>query len=318
MSSYKINPVTNDELLTWHNNTLVNPRTNRKIKKFSKTYNYLEKHYKKMTKNSENKNKSSRNILLDNENINKLVQNYQGPAKGNHLKSCDNKDPISQEDIWCLSNTEKTVCSDIPSIKLFSYLDSEDKIRCFNIESIITLINTDCIKHPITGLEIDSKSIDNAKNMYTILKENNIIIEEEDNRTIEKKISDYAFSVFQKFSLISVFIEHEWFLKLNDSKLDKLYYETSDFYFQNVSLENKKIMVPPDGKAFVMSRKDFEKIDLNEKRKYILENIDKIISSSKDEGMKTLGYYLMIGGLGVVCKEIREKYPDFAYGFTID
>ena len=34
--------------------------------------------------------------------------------------------------------------------------------------------------------------------------------------------------------------------------------------------------------------------------------------------MKTLGSYLMLGGLGVVCKEIRENYPDFVYGFSLD
>ena len=47
MSSYKLNPVTKEELLKWSTNSLVNPRTNRKIKKFSSTYNYLDKHFKK-------------------------------------------------------------------------------------------------------------------------------------------------------------------------------------------------------------------------------------------------------------------------------
>ena len=66
-----------------------------------------------------------------------------------------------------------------------------------------------------------------------------------------------------------------------------------------------------------MKSNDFKQLKFEEKQKCILENIDKIISSSEDEGLKTLGKYLMIGGLGVVSQEIREKYPDFAYGFTL-
>ena len=314
MSSYKLNPVTDEELSLWFKNKLVNPRTNRKIKEFSKTYNFLNINYKLMIKRSK--------FLEDgkNDNFKELIKKYQGPAKGDHLKSFDNKDPISQEDIWenSLENNKKIISDDIPSIKLFSYLDTEDKIRCFNIESFMNLIESDCCTHPITGLPINQETIDNAKKMFEILKENKIIKEEEDLRTEEQKISDYAFTVFQKFSLISIFIEHQWFIKMNESELDKLYYESADFFHQNVDATNKKIMVPPDGKAFSKKVNDFKSFNFNKKQMYLLENIDMVISSSEDEGMKTLGKYLMIGGLGVVCKEVREKYPDFAYGFTLN
>lgn len=301
MSSYKLNPVTDQELKNWFNNKLVNPRTGRKIKEFSKTYNYLLNKYNKKY------------------DFERLVKKYQGPAEGNHLKSFDNKDPISQEDIWelCPETNDKKISNEIPDYKLFSYLDSENKIRCFNIESFMSLVENDCKCHPITGLSIEDNIFNNAKKMFKILKENDKIEETVDDRTEEKKINDYAFSVFQKFSLISIFIEHEWFLKMKNEELDKLYYEAGDFYKQNVSNENKKLMVPPDGKAFIMKSNDFKQLKFEEKQKCILENIDKIISSSEDEGLKTLGKYLMIGGLGVVSQEIREKYPDFAYGFTL-
>lgn len=309
MSSYKNNPVTDNELQEWFNNKLVNPRTKRKIKKLSNTYNYLDKKYKKMVKRN-NEISPWKDELIK----------FQGPAKGNHLESFDNKDPISQEDIWVIDDESKIkkASDEISSFQLFSYLDSEEKIRCFNIESFMTLIDNNCTKHPITGLEIDTSVIENAKKMYQVLKENNIIQDVSDTRSEEKKISDYAFSVFQKFSLISIFVDHEWFLKLSEKELDKLYYESSDFYNQNVDSNNKKIMVPPDGNAFPLTCNEFNQLILNKKKMELLENIDKVISSSEDEGMKTLGKYLMLGGLGVVCKEIREKYPDFVYGFNIN
>jgi hypothetical protein len=310
MSSYKNNPVTDNELQEWFNNKLVNPRTKRRIKKLSNTYNYLHKKYIKMSKRNDDGNNSWQVNL----------SKFQGPAKGNHLESFDNKDPISQEDIWVMDDESKMkkASDEIPSFKLFSYLDSEEKIRCFNIESFMTLIDNNCTKHPITGLEIELDTINNAKKMFEILKENNIIKDVADTRSEEKKISDYAFSVFQKFSLISIFVDHEWFLKLSEKELDKLYYESSDFYNQNVDSNNKKIMVPPDGNAFPLTCNEFNQLILNQKKMELLKNIDKVISSSEDEGMKTLGKYLMLGGLGVVCKEIREKYPDFVYGFNIN
>jgi hypothetical protein len=314
MSSYKLNPVTDEELSLWFKNKLVNPRTNRKIKEFSKTYNYLNINYKLMIKRSK--------FLEDekNDTLKELVKKFQGPAQGDHLKSFDNKDPISQEDIWenSLEDNKKIVSEDIPSLKLFSYLDNDNKIRCFNIESFMSLVENDCCTHPITGLLINQETIDNAKKMFNILKENKIIQEVQDLRTEEQKISDYAFTVFQKFSLISIFIEHQWFIKMNEAELDKLYYETADFFHKNVNDENKKIMVPPDGKAFSTKVTEFKSFNFNKKQMYLLENIDIVISSSEDDGMKTLGKYLMIGGLGVVCKEVREKYPDFAYGFSLD
>jgi len=317
MSSYKLNPVTKEELLKWSTNSLVNPRTNRKIKKFSSTYNYLDKHFKKMEKNL-GKKSPPRSPKLNKNDVLKIIKSYQGPAKGDHLKSFDNKDPISQEDIWLVSEENvKTKSDEIPSHLLFSYLDSEKKIRCFNIESIITLIDSNNLKHPITGLEIDAKTVEKAKKMFLILKENNLIEEIQDTRSEEKKLSDYAFSVCQKFSLISIFVEHQWFLNLNEEDIDKLYYESSDFFLQNVSPENKKIMVPPSGNAFTKTVKEFKQMNFIDKRKFILECINKVISSSEDEGMRNLGCYLMIGGLGVVCKEIRDKYPDFIYGFNI-
>jgi len=307
MSSYKLSPVIDQELSIWFKNKLINPRTNRRIKEFSKTYNYLNDNYKLMIDRSKPIS------------FKELVKKYQGPAQGDHLKSFDNKDPISQEDIWenSLETNEKIVANDIPSFKLFSYSDTEDKIRCFNIESFMNLVENYCSTHPITGLPINQETINNAKKMFEILKENKIIQEVEDLRTEEQKLSDYTFSVFQKFSLISIFIEHQWFLKMTEEEIEKLYYESSDFYHQNVDAANKKLMVPPDGKAFSTKVNDFKSFNFAKKKIYLLENIDMVISSSEDEGMRTLGKYLMIGGLGVVCKEVREKYPDFAYGFSL-
>jgi len=45
MTSYKINPPTIDEIKLWLDNQLINPRTNKKIKKMGPTYNILQNKY---------------------------------------------------------------------------------------------------------------------------------------------------------------------------------------------------------------------------------------------------------------------------------
>ena len=346
MSSYKSKPATLEEINKWSQDKLINPRTKRKIKKSSPIYKYLNNQFNSLKsleegndkeeatnailsrKLSKKKKKNSNKVIfeekkeeehnIDQTTLLESISEYLGPAKGNHLLSVDNKDPITQEDIWIRTDGKKEEAIDIPSYKLFSYTDTEDKIRCFNIETIISMINNNCLVHPITGLTINDDTIERAKKMHQTLKEKNVIQEKKDERTDEEKINNYAFDVFQKFSIISIFVDHQWFLKLKSDKLDKLNYELGDFYDKNVDDENKILMVPPDGKAFDKSKSNFSDLDLLEKRQYLLENIDKVISSSEDSSMKTLGSYLMLGGLGVVCKEIRDNYPDFVYGFSLD
>jgi len=334
MSSYKSKSATLDEINKWSKNKLINPRTKRKIKKTSPIYKYLNNQYN-MIKDTIDDKKEDEDVIIDEKSdtsnemdhdskidvkliLNK-VQNYLGPANGDHLLSCDNKDPITQEDIWIREDGVKIKSDEIPSYKLFSYSDTDNIIRCFNIETIINMINNDCIAHPITGIDMDIESIKRATEMYKILKDNNVINEKSDDRSEEEKVNSYAFDVFQKFSIISIFIDHQWFIKLNKKDLEKLNYELQDFYDQNVTEENKLLMVPPEGKAFAITKSEFSsKYNELEMKKYLLENIDKVISSSEDESMKTLGSYIMIGGLAVVCKEIRERYPDFVYGFSLD
>ena len=71
----------------------------------------------------------------------------------------------------------------------------------------------------------------------------------------------------------------------------------------------------PEGKiGFEYSREKLEEITDNNKlkiQKYLLDNINYVISTTENESLKILGHYIMIGGLAVVCKEIRERYPDF-------
>ena len=119
--------------------------------------------------------------------------------------------------------------------------------------------------------------------------------------------------------MISIFVDSEWFLKLDVDKLLKLNYELKDFYVNNTDNETRVIMVPPNGDAFNFTNQQLKNECKGNKlniQKYLLDNINKVITSSEDEAMINLGNYLMIGGLAVVCPEIRDRYPDFVYSFS--
>ncbi|VVU95694.1 hypothetical protein CPAV1605_1449 [seawater metagenome] len=337
MSLYKNVPVTLEELKIWRQKKSVNPRTNRKIKTSSPIYKYLKEEYQKKVNlgeieediviEEEEDNSSTSSSSLDDlkdiseDEIYLLVKEHQGPLNSDYTQSFDNKDPISQEDIWIMEKDQRKQSSEIPIYKMFSYRDNESNIRCFNIESIKNMIDNNISTHPLTNDKIDDSVFERGKLMIKILEENKILIKEEENDELnETKIKNLAFDVFQMFNFISVFVDSSCFLNLKIDKLFKLNYELKDFYENNVSIADRSIMVPPDGKVFTKTseklKNDFDGNKL-QIQKYILENIAKVIGSSEDPSLKNLGNYLMIGGLAVICPEIRERYPDFAYSFSV-
>lgn len=333
---YKNVPVTINELKIWLLDKSINPRTKRKIKSTSPIYKYLEDESIKNNlsgidnieeinendeKFSENADESSQNLEFYQEaHLLELIQDFQGPLGDDYTKSIDNKDPISQEDIWYIEDGQKIKSKEIPALKMFSYFDSSDNIRAFNIESIKTMIEGNINRHPITNEIIDIEILDRAQKMIQVLIEKKYLIVKEDNGELtETKIKNLAFDVFQNFNVISIFVDSEWFLKLNIDELLKLNYELKDFYENNTDNETRHIMVPPDGKVFCFTNQQLKNECQGNKlniQKYLLDDINKVITSSDNEAIKNLGNYLMIGGLAVVCPEIRDRYPDFVYSFN--
>ena len=132
-----------------------------------------------------------------------------------------------------------------------------------------------------------------------------------ENCTLDQK----ALSVFQLFTNISIFIDHELFLKLESRELDKLYYETQDFYYKNLDIKNRIIIDKSNGKKiFSLSCKNFNLKSKEFKFNYILDNI-KLLLECQDQTIKYMINYIIIGGLGLVIPQIRTNYPDFSFSF---
>jgi hypothetical protein len=154
MKAFKLKPITKDELLMWSENSLLNPRTQKKIKLNSKLYNYINDEYYKL------------NIL-------------------DVKDSVDDKDPISLTQFWVIENNiKKIVYENIKDLVL--YKDSYGLVRCFEKESLEYLKTYKQTKHPITQEEIPSEIFDKIGTKDIIIEQNNITLDDIAFNTFQK------------------------------------------------------------------------------------------------------------------------------------
>jgi hypothetical protein len=113
------------------------------------------------------------------------------------------------------------------------------------------------------------------------------------------------------FNNNSFFIDHTLFLNLDDDQLIRLYYEIKDFYKENFTEEQKNNI---SNNIFILSKHQLNDKNLEEKQRYILENI-KILLNVQIEEYKYMINYILIGGLSLVIPEIKHLYPDFSFTF---
>lgn len=265
-----------NELICWSNNKNINPKTKRKIKSTGKKYKEIQNKF----------------LSIFKEGINPLL-------------IIDNKDPISQDNIWEYDNNNNKVYGDIPPNRLVVYKDKNSFYRGFDANSLVMLKNSGSNKHPITGDVIPEIIFEIAKNRAEIIKE---------EKSEEKKVKDLAFSVFQKLSFESVYISESFFLEFNEIKLDKLNYELSELYNDNLN-NNQKQKIDPNNKILRKSNSIFKEMNILEKQNYLLSQLDLILNAPKE--LKMIVSYIITGSLNIVSPKIRNLYPDIAFSFLV-
>ena len=297
MNVFKSNPLTVEELNTWEKCPLINPRTNRKITEKGTVYNYIKKAFNKHKLiEAENKIKMVPELKLnDIEKI--IIDELKLVDEFNLIDSIDDKDPISLSVFWIQDgDNKKIVYTDISNLIL--YKDSKGFIRCFEKDTLEYMKAHNILKHPITQDDIPT-------DILTRLNAKDLVKEQ-----LSHTISEKAFSVFQKFASISIFIESEWFMELDKDRLKRLHYEMSDMYKQNLTDTQKKDL------SAILFKDDIRKFSLDEMRNYLLTQIEYLLDVKKEE-LKYMCNYIVVGSLGLVIPQIKELYPDFCFSFTI-
>ena len=58
----------------------------------------------------------------------------------------------------------------------------------------------------------------------------------------------------------------------------------------------------------------FKELDFEKKQKNILDSFETLLNY-KDESVKCMSYYIILGGLSLFIPKIKQDYPDFCFNF---
>lgn len=263
MSYFLKNPITNEELIFWNNNKNINPRTKRSIKTNGTIYRYLQKEF---SKNND----------------------LQSSVKYDITQVTINQEPITLDTLY----DERTKKSLVNQNEYIIYKDN-NHILALHYTSLLGLQNAKIFKHPLTRNDI-------PKNLFKIAEEYAIKFNYKINNNLS--LNDLGLKAFQYFNNLTIFINHEDFLKINENKCKKLCFELKSFFDNNLTIKQKK---------------QFKKLSFFEKysHKDILNEIIFLMENVKEQD-KLFVSYLILGGLVLVMPKLKKEYPFLEYSFN--
>jgi hypothetical protein len=273
------NKYTINDLKKWKSNPLINPKTNKIIKKDGPTFKIIEREYFLNKQKIESKIFSLLNKLLICE---------------------DDRDPISMSLFWIEKDNTKSIVYPLDQLdNLVFYSDNQNKVRCLEQESIIYLKTYNFLKHPVTMETLPKELFDSIK-----------VINIENNKV---SINDFALNVFQIFTKKSIFIDSNLFLQLNKDELIKFNNEIKDIWIQNLTPAQRGMI--SNESLFFKHIIELNKYSLEELQNYSLKNIKIALECNKEE-LSLMINYIIIGALGIVIPQIKENYSDVIFAFS--
>lgn len=222
------------------------------------------------------------------------------PNNYDFFDSIDSRDPISLKQFYKEdSSGNKIFTYDLPN-NLIIYKELDGKVRCFEKETISYLNSYKMTKHPVSQKEIPEYILSQIS---------------EKKLMKELSIEDKALNVFQIFTKISLFIDYKLFLKLNRVKLNRLNYELKEFYYENISINDRKRIDGQDGKQILKFREsNLNDIEEDEIKYYLLDQFE-ILLNYEDNDLKFMINYIILGALSLVIDEVKEIYDNFNFSF---
>ena len=211
------------------------------------------------------------------------------------INSIEDKDIISFNTIWEeINGDRKLVYKDISN--LITYKDEMNHIHSLEKESIQYLKEYNVKEHPITKVKIPEWVFDKV----------NIVLKKK-----EKTEKDLAIDIISILTHNSFFIDPEDFLNLSEQHIEKLYFETYAFFNENIP-ENEKNILKNELNIFNINHLQFN--SCNNKLRKILIIFKKMLEYQND-CITILACYIIVGGLSLVSKKVKDAYPDFQFNF---
>jgi hypothetical protein len=273
-------------------------------------------------------------ILVNDEEHAETIEKLIGPVFQDITKSEDEYDPVTMEPIWINENGKREPSPEINKYFLFSYTDSNGKIRCMSLFSIYDLIEAGNPAHPLTSEPIPEEDIKRATELIELYKDNvGLFTGSVSYASPEFKLKNRISRLFKKFHTHSIFFEEKWLMDLsNENDLNKIITETQRLISSNETLlrpdnnnstinaikslfskakQSNKKPTKSSKKAYSDSDSEFEGNNILRLQTYIVEQWEKMIEIAGPQNQ--LAIWIIAHGLATIVKEIYTKFPDMEY-----
>ena len=207
---------------------------------------------------------------------------------------------------------------DISDDYFFSYKDTQDKIYYFDIRSFNKLLDSSKTpKNPYNREPISENIIKIAKKRLEYMETRGIptkFKEPKITMTEEQLFNSRVLDIFQKIDALNVTAagtNPKWFIDLNIIKLQKFYRNLEDIwnYRADLSLEQKKQIVPNNDLFNISINKIFLIDNLKKVRDIILNDLDKLITSGISDNHKSTGCYYILIALSEISPDCAVALP---------
>jgi len=208
--------------------------------------------------------------------------------------------------------------NDISDDYFFSYKDMNNKIYFFDIRSFYKLLNSSKLPlNPYTREPISENIIDIADKRINYMNTHGIptkFKEPKIQMTEEQLFSSRVLDICQKIDVLNVTAagtNPEWLITLNATKLKKFYRNLEDIwnYRADLSLEQKKQIVPANDIFNIAANKIFLTDNLKKVRDIVLNDLDNLVSSGISDQHKSTGCYYILIALSEISPGCAESLP---------
>lgn len=254
----------------------------------------------------------------------KLVRKYiemHGPALFNRSLCVNDCDFFTMDKLATL-----------PYTQFFSFRDNDGFIYGFDMMSIHELLkqmNSEKethVKNPYNRNAIPNHIISNLKKIIKMSKilRINLQLETSDNSSElspKKNLELRILSLFQTMDSLGNYSNPTWFSGLNRGQLILFVRELVDIwnYRAQITNEVKRSICPPNGDPFrnLNINYIYNEPNLDGIKLYILEILEKLVTTGVNQDSKTLGSYYTLGALTIISPSAASALPwlyqTFAY-----
>ena len=129
--------------------------------------------------------------------------------------------------------------------------------------------------------------------------------------TKEQQFDQDLLRVFDIYDNLKYYTDVDWFKKLNIISLRRLYMEVQDIWRFRAGLNNiTRNNIVPGANIFLLRKYELYKLNLNQLRYTLLNEMETIATRGVTQSDKVLGALFMITALVIVSPRARLAYPD--------